>query len=329
MILLLVVALLFLFLNWYIAPTKPSDKKDLVLALAQILAGTALLAGLYFTWRGQRITQRTQEENQWNTLAQIENARNELEITRRGQITDRFTQAISQLGSGALEIRLGGIYSLERTAYEDRDHHWPVMEVLTSFVSQHAPRPLENESRLAASTPEPDVQAILTVIGRRSVQYRDAEYGSIELHDTDLEGADLRGAYLRGADLAGANLRNASLAGADLQGATVEDTIFRGAYLGAVDLRNVYFMDTDLREAVLNEADLRAADLSRATGLAQEQLDNALGDSQTEVPHDLQRPALWTLDINEQRSKQRQLFQDMMGSIDADHPFGNQSDGDK
>ena len=41
-----VVALLLVFLNWYIAPTKPGDKKDLVLALAQILAGTALLSGL-------------------------------------------------------------------------------------------------------------------------------------------------------------------------------------------------------------------------------------------------------------------------------------------
>ena len=34
-------ALLLVLLDWYVAPTKPSDKKDLVLALAQILAGTA------------------------------------------------------------------------------------------------------------------------------------------------------------------------------------------------------------------------------------------------------------------------------------------------
>ena len=46
-----VVTLLLVVLNWYVTPTKPSEKKDLVLALAQILAGTALLSGLYFTWR--------------------------------------------------------------------------------------------------------------------------------------------------------------------------------------------------------------------------------------------------------------------------------------
>jgi hypothetical protein len=84
-----VVALLLLFLDWYIAPTKASDKKDLVLAMAQILAGTALLSGLYFTWRT-------------------------LQVNREGQITERFTRAIEQLGathddnSNNLELRLGG-----------------------------------------------------------------------------------------------------------------------------------------------------------------------------------------------------------------------------
>jgi hypothetical protein len=61
-----VVALLLVFLDWYVAPTKPGAKKDLVLAMAQILAGTALLSGLYFTWRT-------------------------LQVNREGQITDRFT----------------------------------------------------------------------------------------------------------------------------------------------------------------------------------------------------------------------------------------------
>ena len=90
-----VVAVLFMLLNWFVAPTKPSEKKDLVLALAQILAGTALLSGLYFTWRT-------------------------LQVNREGQITDRFTRAIDQLGktdeegNRLFEIRIGGIYALAR-----------------------------------------------------------------------------------------------------------------------------------------------------------------------------------------------------------------------
>jgi hypothetical protein len=115
-----VVALLLVFLDLYIAPTKPGHKKDLVLAMAQILASTALLSGLYFTWRT-------------------------LQVNREGQITERFTRAIEQLGathddkSKNLELRLGGIYALERIARESEKDHWSIMEVLTAYVRQPAP----------------------------------------------------------------------------------------------------------------------------------------------------------------------------------------------
>jgi uncharacterized membrane protein len=69
-----VVVVLLLLLALYIAPEKPGGRKDLVLAAAQILGGTALLSGLYFTWRN-------------------------LHVNREGQITERFTRAIDQLGA--------------------------------------------------------------------------------------------------------------------------------------------------------------------------------------------------------------------------------------
>src|SRR5262245_32276803 len=60
--------------------------------LAQIVGGAVLLGGLYFT-------------------AQT------LLTTQEGQITDRFTKAITQLGDTAdLTVRVGGIYALERIA---------------------------------------------------------------------------------------------------------------------------------------------------------------------------------------------------------------------
>jgi hypothetical protein len=56
------------------------------------------------------------------------------EIAREGQITDRFTKAIAQLGEQGpekLAVRLGGIYALERIARDSERDHWPMMEVLT------------------------------------------------------------------------------------------------------------------------------------------------------------------------------------------------------
>jgi hypothetical protein len=61
-------------------------------------------------------------------------------LTRRRQITERFSQAIDQLGSESPEIRLGAIYALERIAREDRDYHWPIIEILSTSVRHFAPQ---------------------------------------------------------------------------------------------------------------------------------------------------------------------------------------------
>src|SRR5262245_41733447 len=97
--------------------------------LAQIVGGVVLIGGLFFTWASLKITQESATKNQ--------------EITREGQITDRFTKAIAQLGEQGpekLAVRLGGIYALERIAKDSKDDHWPIMEVLTAYVREAAPR---------------------------------------------------------------------------------------------------------------------------------------------------------------------------------------------
>jgi hypothetical protein len=61
-----------------------------------------------------------------------------LELDLKGQITERFTRVIEQLGAvdstvnKRLEIRLDGIYPLEGIAREFKEYHLPSMEVLTA-----------------------------------------------------------------------------------------------------------------------------------------------------------------------------------------------------
>jgi hypothetical protein len=237
------------------------------------MAGVAGAVGIYFTWRGQRLAREAQEENQSNTQAQLENAQEELRLTRQGQMTERFTRAIEQLGSDKLEIRLGGIYSLERTAKEEKNYHWPVMEVLTSYVRRHAARKLDEESRENAATPEPDIQAILDVIGRRSKYHRvdkEVEYGTIELFATDLRGAWLPGAYLRDA-----NLNQVNLQGANLRNANLQEAYFAGA-------------------------NLVGTNFGGASRITEDQLEWTLGSNETKIPEDLNRPELWSKSVEEQ-----------------------------
>jgi hypothetical protein len=253
-----VVGTLLYLLDWYIDPRTSTEKKDLVQALGLLTVGTAGAVGIFFTWRGQRHAREAQQNTQKNTQEQLEQ-------TRRGQITERFTRAIDQLGATEgevknMEVRLGGIYSLERTAREDQDYHWPIMEVLTTYVRKHAPRrEAEKPNAEDVLTPEPDIQAILTVIGRRSKHHKDVEHGPI-----DLRGARLRGADLQGADLNQSALQGARLRGARLQEASLNMARLQGAYLQEADLRGANFLKARLKGANLLKADLQYANLREA-----------------------------------------------------------------
>jgi hypothetical protein len=47
----------------------------------------------------------------------------QLQIAEQGQITDRYNAAITNLGAQSIEVRLGGIYALQRLMQDSpRDH---------------------------------------------------------------------------------------------------------------------------------------------------------------------------------------------------------------
>ena len=139
-------------------------------------------------------------------------------LSRQGQVTDRYTKAIEQLGSDKPHVRIGGIYALERIARDSKRDHPRVMEMLAAFVRvqsrEQSPLPKLVGADPLEST-QPDVQAALTVIGRR-LPFRD-----IQGRPIDLTHAVLAGANLAGADLADAILTGAILTGADLTGANL------------------------------------------------------------------------------------------------------------
>ena len=260
----------------FVGPSTATERKDFVQAVGVLLAGLVGLVGLLFTWRSQRITQTNLERTQEKTEEQ-------LRLTREGQITERFTQAIDQLGSEKLEIRLGAIYALERIARDSDRDHWPIMEILTAYVRQHAPwQPGEGHSEQDVteeehegdpgekinptdpSDPDPDIQAIMTVLRRRTRYYGDGELEPIDLSETDLALVNLFDVNLQGANLRPANLRLANLQRAHLQGVHLGQANLQGADLQGADLREAYLQVADLQGANLQGANLWGADLHAA-----------------------------------------------------------------
>lgn len=206
------------------------------------------------------------------------------ELAERGQATDRYSDAIEQLGSEKLDVRIGGIYALERVARDSATDHPTVMGVLTAFIREHSHEPWSPAGfggRGWKPSTRPDVQAAVTVVGLRDAS-RDAkaiDLARVILADADLGGANLGGAnlfcarltdatltfaILTSADLTQANLGGANLFRADLTDATLAlATLFR-AKLGGATLTRANLFRADLTDADLTDADLTDADLTDA-----------------------------------------------------------------
>jgi hypothetical protein len=72
------------------------------------------------------------------------------QLNKQGQITERFSRAIDQLGKDQLDVRLGGIYALERIARDSDNDHAQIMEVLTAYLRHHS-RGTDGHRRYPAS----------------------------------------------------------------------------------------------------------------------------------------------------------------------------------
>ncbi len=194
--------------------------------LAQILGGGVFIIGVWFTWR-------------------------QLKIAQEGQITERFTRAIDQLGNKSPELRLGAVYALERIARDSRRDHWPTMEILAAYLREHAP--WGDMARRGPPTPDRGddrvvIQAILTVLRRRKLEYEETQQhlnlSRVDLHGMSLVKVDLSGADLSFSNFTAALLREARLDNCDLTGAS-----FAQADLSGASLLNAKVSDEQLRAA--------------------------------------------------------------------------------
>ena len=176
-------------------------------------AGIFAAGALIFTAQNHRVARRT------------------LEVAEQGQVTDRYTKAIGQLGSEKMDVRIGGIYALERVARDSTRDHPAVMEVLAAFIREHSREPWPLPEPVSRPTTRPDVQAALYVVGRREVTH-DRERLSLRravLIRANLHGANLTHTNLTYANLTDTNLTDTNLTDTDFTGADFTGADFAGA----------------------------------------------------------------------------------------------------
>jgi hypothetical protein len=211
--------------------------------LLQAVGGLVVLLGAYVALRRLRVNEA------------------ELQVSREGQVTERFTRAVEQLGASSADVRIGGIYALERIARNSPTDRDAVIAIVSAFVRGHAPWPV---LETVSVTPERDKTAIATLATRTNdVQSAVTVLGRVprtaETEPPRLTLVDLRRARMWGLNFDGALFGISSLWGARLAGCSLVE-----ADLGDCDLRDADLSGADLTGAMLWGADLTGADLTGA-----------------------------------------------------------------
>jgi uncharacterized protein YjbI with pentapeptide repeats len=253
--------------------------------IGQLLGGFAVLLGTGFAYI--QFVQQQQTSQQQFSQQQL--------ASRALLISNQVSKGFEQLGSDRVVVRLGGIYALEGVMNPSEQYYQAVLEALSAFVRD------STRTDTGDGPPATDIQAVLTVIGRRkplftaeivrTTPFRTTASGTVAfrapgpnldfvhipkanlvlatLNEVSLEGANLSGAdlgfaNLMAAHLNGANLSSANLSGASLIYAHLDGADLSFANLSGTRLSGAHLNGVHLIGVRLNYADLSGADLSGA-----------------------------------------------------------------
>ena len=258
----------------------PDEAKTLVLEWLQF---AAYLVGAVFVVQQLRISNRRATALE-KTAA----------LGEKGNITERFKNAIEHLGSGSESIRMGGIYGLYHVVRESRGYADTVLKILCAHAKSIMAKPGYTEKE----KPSNEIAAILDILfpidNKDKKQNADVLFVEVDISDWHLHGANansrnmrnitgkrvkllsanLSDANLADTNLADANLSGANLAEADLSDANLADTNLAGAVLSGAVLSGAILSKSDLSDAILLGANLLGAGLSDAN-LASARLERA------------------------------------------------------
>ncbi|MFD8079202.1 pentapeptide repeat-containing protein [Streptomyces sp. NPDC059718] len=237
--------------------------------------------------------------------------RRQVQLAQEQNVSAITGQAIEQLDSDKMGIRILGINTLGRVIKPSSADQAAVLHGLAGFLREQrhipnvgSPQSMEKTCETAATSQvQADTQAGLTLMKRLGNPIDDSHL--------DLSRSCLTGANLQDARLSGINMEFSRLAYSNLKGADLNNSNLSSAWFFDADLRNAdlsgensdftatEFRHTDLRKANLSNApyaaanfddakmegtNLKGADLSLAENLTVKQLNSAVIDSRTKLP---------------------------------------------
>lgn len=113
-------------------------KNDVRTTLVQAVAGLAVAAGAFVTYR-------TFRQNQVDQANRHDREERTYKLNQSQQVTDTYTKAVEQLGHDEAPVRLGALYSLVSLAQDNPSRRQTVVDVLCAYLRMPYSPPRQEE----------------------------------------------------------------------------------------------------------------------------------------------------------------------------------------
>ena len=229
-----------------------------------ISVGTGILAiiGIYLTWK------RTNSIEKQNSLSETK-IKNEQTKDIDTILLQQYSKATELLANEeSITARLSGIYLFEKIMNEHENYYQQIIELLTAYVREKRQIDwvIDKEKNIkntnVANTPvTKDIQAIITVLGRRNTEHKSEYHNNKHL---DLSNTMLYQANFSNLNLSNFNFSNSILTNCECLKTEFNHAHFENAYFNNSLCICVNFIGASCSSTIFNNTNLSGVNFERA-----------------------------------------------------------------
>lgn len=264
----LIILVIVLFLYWnvflnsfeefacWLYPLDESRNAELLKILLTVIGGLGILVGLYLNYRRTKISDKALQLQ----ASAISKQSDQLELSRKSQIDERFKNAVEHLGSDKEPIILGGVAVLHQIAIENPINYSEVVfNILTSFI--------RSSTNVYNKTADDFSKTIIQTIINNLFKFKEIEENpyvnligdlshcnliSINIDDVDFSSFDLS------FTLFGMNIENVNFSNANLARSQFVLSRIKSCDFSSTDLHQTLFNSAEIEDSVFKGASVLA-----------------------------------------------------------------------
>ena len=180
-------------------------------------------------------------------------------LGERGNITERFKNAIEHLGNASESVRMGGVYALYHVARESREY----VETVCKILCAHAEAVTTSADYAGKEKPTTEIAAILDVLFPTNGGGAFGEL-NIDISNWHLQGANVYSRVMMKIQGVRVNLSRAIMVRANLSGVSMDEANLSGANMCRANLSEAYMIEANLSRAIMEQTNLSGAIMAKA-----------------------------------------------------------------